>query len=132
MERGECLVCGVGRVGRACKRRVTRGLQPTVSYGCDAHGWPSKDLEKWRSTVGTLLFGGARGRSLQVGYALAAQPWRDPLCVTAERTLLAWAEAVATSSMAEMADLTFAWRHGLEQQQVHGWEGLAGRGPAAG
>ena len=76
-------------------RLLAGGLLPTTAYGCSAQAWAASELERWRSAVGNLTFGSARGRSLQVGFALSAAPWRDPWCSQAEQALLAWGRGLA-------------------------------------
>ncbi|CAK0860106.1 unnamed protein product, partial [Prorocentrum cordatum] len=61
------------------------GTPPAMADGCSARARVASELEQWRSAFGSLTFGSARGRSLQVGFARAAAPRRDPWCSLAKQ-----------------------------------------------
>ncbi|CAK0852747.1 unnamed protein product, partial [Prorocentrum cordatum] len=69
-------VAGARRQPICAATRLLAGAPPppTTAHGCSSQAWNASELEQWRSAAGFLAFGGARGRSLQVGFALAAAP----------------------------------------------------------
>ncbi|CAK0788792.1 unnamed protein product [Prorocentrum cordatum] len=111
---GFCLG-GPAPAGVARKRRAVAGARRRpISATMRLLVWAASELQQWRSAVGSLAFGSARGRPLK-----------------AELAMQAWGRGLARGHPDAAGDVLWAWRRAARVRLERGPSGAAGCGPAA-